>query len=396
LDIATSATPADVQQLFGHTVPTGIAYGTVTVFFDDVSFQITTFRSDGTYSDGRHPDDITYTRSFQADLLRRDFTMNALACGTDGIVVDLVGGLDDIQNRLVRCVGEAKKRFEEDQLRKLRAIRFMATLNFQLEEYTQNAILENPSLSSLSKERIQSELNKILVSDGAGRAFYFMHNSAVLSAISPIFSIFSTESYPHSSAKDTLQYLVDVMNICPKMLPLRLAGLLIQPCQKTQNSAEGDALFSRVEYFLYEHKYPNDVIKRVMLLLRTCTDTTRRDDASLKAMMDRYSADEIEAIFTFQHCHARASLAKPISTLNDIDANIKAVARIIATGEPYKRRHLAISSQTLLDTGLVPHQLGSVYEMLLSHVWRHPEENNEEKLLTYLKQNMSRVKGGKK
>ncbi len=164
-DISTSARPERVQALFAKTIPTGIRHGTVTVLLRGTPFEVTTFRSDGSYSDGRRPDHVCYVSQLGEDLARRDFTINAMAMDADGTLTDLFGGREDLRLRRIRCVGEARQRFEEDALRMLRALRFSAQLGFSVEEQTARAIRDcAPLCARLSRERIRDEMEKTLLS----------------------------------------------------------------------------------------------------------------------------------------------------------------------------------------------------------------------------------------
>ena len=165
-DITTSALPEQVKELFRRTVDTGIQHGTVTVMMDKEGFEVTTYRVDGEYHDGRHPDAVTFTRSLEEDLKRRDFTINAMAYHPEHGLVDLFGGMEDIGKRIIRCVGNPVERFTEDALRMLRAVRFSAQLGFTVEENTKAALARmSGNLEHVSAERIQTELVKLLVSD---------------------------------------------------------------------------------------------------------------------------------------------------------------------------------------------------------------------------------------
>ena len=165
-DIASQALPEDVLRLFPHCVPTGIRHGTVTVLLDGVSAEVTTYRLDGAYHDGRHPDGVRFVRSLADDLARRDFTINAMAMDESGAVTDLFGGREDLSRRVIRCVGEPETRFREDALRMLRAYRFAAQLGFSLDAQTQAAIRRcAPLCASLSRERVREEAEKTLLSD---------------------------------------------------------------------------------------------------------------------------------------------------------------------------------------------------------------------------------------
>ena len=164
-DITTSALPEEVTALFAKTIPTGIRHGTVTVLEDGAKAEVTTYRADGQYLDGRHPAAVTFVRSLPEDLARRDFTVNAMAMDEDGTLVDLYGGRADLAAKLLRCVGDPTRRFEEDALRMLRAVRFAAQLGFTIESETAAAIVRcAPLAERLSAERVSEELQKTLLS----------------------------------------------------------------------------------------------------------------------------------------------------------------------------------------------------------------------------------------
>ena len=163
-DICTSALPGQVMEIFPNSRPTGLKHGTVTVIENSKSVEVTTFRSEGAYTDHRHPDSVSFVGDLTADLSRRDFTMNAIAVHTDGLVSDPFGGMDDIKNQLIRCVGNPEKRFEEDALRMFRAIRFSARLGFEIETETRAAIVKKaPLAAALAAERVRDETEKILL-----------------------------------------------------------------------------------------------------------------------------------------------------------------------------------------------------------------------------------------
>lgn len=166
IDIATDARPNQVISLFNRTAPTGLQHGTVTVMIDKIPIEVTTFRMEKDYDDHRHPSVVQFVNSLEADLSRRDFTINAMAIGIDGELYDPFGGEEDLQRGLIRAVGNAEQRFDEDALRMIRAIRFATTLQFKIESSTEGALLNNRSLCQhLSIERIVAELEKILDSE---------------------------------------------------------------------------------------------------------------------------------------------------------------------------------------------------------------------------------------
>lgn len=180
IDIATSALPDEVKAAFPRSIDVGIAHGTIVVIMDDCAIEVTTFRTDGIYVDHRRPTDVTFVRSLEEDMKRRDFTMNAMALTLDEEIIDLFGGKEDIQNEIIRTVGDPNHRFAEDALRMLRAIRFSAQLNFQLEEKTSEAITNNATnIQNISVERITNELEKIWLSDFPINALNEIENTKI-------------------------------------------------------------------------------------------------------------------------------------------------------------------------------------------------------------------------
>ncbi|CAK1227443.1 CCA tRNA nucleotidyltransferase [Fructobacillus fructosus] len=175
VDIASSAYPEEIKQIFDKTVDTGIQHGTVMVLDHGEGYEITTFRTESTYTDFRRPDSVTFVRSLEEDLKRRDFTINAFALDADGQVIDLFNGLGDLEKKQIRAVGDAKERFTEDALRMMRALRFASKLDFAIEEKTLEALEAlAPNLEKIAVERIQVEFEKMLMGQAAGQALLTM------------------------------------------------------------------------------------------------------------------------------------------------------------------------------------------------------------------------------
>ena len=172
VDIATSATPEEVKSLFSHTVDVGIEHGTVLVLHHHDSYEVTTFRTEGTYQDFRHPDSVTFVRSLEEDLMRRDFTINALAVNDQEEIVDYFGGIEDLEREIIRCVGNPMERFNEDALRMMRAVRFAGQLGFTIESDTFNAIRTlKANLERVAVERMKVEFEKMILSPHRALAF---------------------------------------------------------------------------------------------------------------------------------------------------------------------------------------------------------------------------------
>lgn len=186
-DIATSATPEEVKRVFEHTIDVGIAHGTVMVMMDAEPIEVTTYRTESTYSDHRRPDEVNFVRSLKEDLQRRDFTMNALALTLTGELIDPFGGMEDLRASKIRAVGNASDRFHEDALRMLRAVRFSSVLGFEIEERTAQAIEENAaSIQHISVERIKAEMDKLWLGANPGKAIAMMEETR-LSIHLPLF-----------------------------------------------------------------------------------------------------------------------------------------------------------------------------------------------------------------
>lgn len=225
-DIATSAAPKQVKAVFSdcRVVETGIKHGTVTVFAGD-GFEVTTFRREGAYSDSRHPDEVAFADSFCEDASRRDFTINSLGLGLDGEIVDCFGGMADIQNRVIRCVGEPEKRFSEDALRILRALRFCSTLGFEIEENTERAMFSNRNLlAAVSGERVASELKKLLCGGNVRRVICSYADILGVS-IPELLPMKGFEHHNPWHIHDVLTHTAVAVESCPDDWVVRLAAL---------------------------------------------------------------------------------------------------------------------------------------------------------------------------
>lgn len=189
IDIATSAEPTEVKAVFSNTIDIGIAHGTVLVIVDKEPIEVTTYRTEGTYTDSRRPDEVNFVKSLKEDLLRRDFTMNALAMTRTEELIDLFGGRMDMKKRLIRAVGKPVERFQEDALRMLRAVRFSSTLDFVIEEATLAAMQENAErIKRVSVERIKIEMDKIFIGSNPVKAFHYLEITGLRDCL-PLFPI---------------------------------------------------------------------------------------------------------------------------------------------------------------------------------------------------------------
>ena len=233
-DITTSAKPEETKQLFPRTIDTGIRHGTVTVMLDKEGFEVTTYRIDGDYEDGRHPKEVTFTASLEEDLKRRDFTINAMAYSERHGLVDIYGGLADIEAGVIRCVGNAKERFTEDALRMMRAVRFSAQLGYRIDEGTRKAMTElAPNLQKISAERIQVELIKLVTSPHPDY-LRIAYETGITAQILPEFDLCmkTVQNNPHH-CYDVGEHILHSMLVVKEDKVLRL-GMLFHDIGKPQ------------------------------------------------------------------------------------------------------------------------------------------------------------------
>ena len=284
-DIATSAKPEDIMNIFENTVETGIEHGTVTVVIDKEPYEVTTYRIDGDYTDGRHPDSVEFTENIEEDLSRRDFTINAMAYNNSTGLVDVFGGRDDLENKVIRCVGDPRKRFEEDALRMMRGIRFSAQLGFSIENDTFKAIEEMSDLiSAVSIERINVEFTKTLMSDAKKIMIY--HESGILKNILPELYKIDSEDYNREfSAVEMIKMGVNCADLCKKDLACRLAGFFIYI-----NEAIG---LENTRKILKKMRYDNKTISKACELLKYGMRNISNNKEDLKYLLMKLDSVEM-------------------------------------------------------------------------------------------------------
>ena len=393
-DITTSAKPQQVKRVFKRTVDTGIQHGTVTVLEGGTGFEVTTYRIDGEYEDGRHPKQVSFTPDLKEDLRRRDFTINAMAYSPNGGLVDIFGGQEDLQAGIIRCVGSARDRFEEDALRIMRAVRFAAQLGFTIEEETWKAIVElAPSLRKISAERIQTELSKLLLSPHPDY-FRKLYETGITAVILPEFDVAmqceqNTPYHCYSVGEHTVQVILHT----PGDLPLRLAALfhdLGKPMVKTTDEDGRDHFKGHPEQseklartVLKRLKYDNHTLDRTCRLVRWHDTRLKPDRKMIRRAVNRIGEDLFLDFLQLQRADARSKSPAVCQTvLPELDA-IEAIYRdIMETGECTSLKTLAVTGKDLIDLGMKPgKELGEMLHVLLEHVLEVPQDNTKEILL---------------
>lgn len=360
-DAATSALPEQVKQLFNgkRVIETGLQHGTVTVLADEYAVEITTYRIEAGYSDHRHPDAVIYTSSLTEDLARRDFTVNAIAYLPDGSIVDPFGGREDIEKGILRCVGEPEKRFSEDALRILRAVRFSAALGFEVEKSTaQAAHRAAATLCSVSKERLAEELSRLICGAFAGKAL--LEFSEVISVVVPRLRL-SEKSNVIAAAIAELE----------PDLPLRMALLLSDISPKEADEA------------LRSLRYSNAVREATVKLLTAHLQPVPQKREQVCIMLDRLTPELFFKYIALERALAAAYCNN--EALKAIEAAETAAHRIIANNECYSLRQLAVSGNDLTAAGISPgRKIGEALNKLLEAVISGSIANEKNALLEYL------------
>ena len=393
-DITTSATPEETKALFTKTFDTGIEHGTITVLMDRDAFEVTTYRVDGKYEDSRHPSEVTFTRSLKEDLLRRDFTINAMAYNETEGLVDIFGGMEDLQEKTIRCVGNAKERFGEDALRILRAVRFAAQLGFDIEEETKRGIVElAPTLANISAERIQVELIKMLISPNPGM-LKEAYELGITKIILPEFDdMMATEQEtPHHQYNVGVHTLKSVEYIRADKV-LRLAMLfhdIAKPLMKTMDE-NGRAHFKlhdvkgaeMTKQILRRLKFDNDTMHKVVRLVQYHDYRMPAEAKNVRRAMHKIGEDLFAEYLEVREADTLAQSAykqeEKLQNIRDIRACYEDILR---KQECVSLKTLAVTGSDLIASGMAPgKEIGEVLQKLLEQVIEHPEYNEKEILL---------------
>ena len=359
-DITTSARPEQVKAVFRHTVDTGLQHGTVTVLKDHTGYEVTTYRIDGEYEDGRHPKSVEFTAELREDLRRRDFTINAMAYSHETGVVDLFGGMEDLKQGVIRCVGNPVDRFTEDALRILRAIRFSAQLVFEIEEGTRDALaLIAPNLKNVSKERIMTELTKLLLSSHPERMRLVFETG-----MSPYIAEHFDEAV--TDWEQAEEFLRAAGELLPETKAVRWAAFLKELAPK-----EAAGIMTAL-------KSDNDTRDRV----RTLTDWFDRpispEHAGVRRAMSAMTDEEFDDLLRLREVawtvrHSRSGDPRVLAALRD---------EIRARGDCIRLKDLAVTGRDLIEAGIRPgKQLGQILGDLFACVLEEPEKNRKETLL---------------
>ncbi len=393
-DITTSARPGEVKSLFPRTIDTGIKHGTVTVLMGREGFEVTTFRIDGVYEDGRHPKDVTFTASLREDLRRRDFTVNAMAFNDRAGLIDIFGGIKDIEAGVIRCVGNAEERFTEDALRMLRAVRFSAQLGYRIEENTEDAIRKLAgNLKWVSAERIQAELVKLVVS---GHPDYLRtaYETGITGQILPEFDLCmqTPQNNPHHCYNVGEHILHSMTKVGPDKV-LRL-GMLFHDIGKpqtltvdaegiTHNKGHAEVGEKMTGQILRRLKFDNDTIQKVTKIVRYHDQEVGASPSGVRRAVNRTGEDIFRMLFAVK----KADILAQSDYLRE--DKLERLAYIQGLYEEIRRKHecvslkgLAVTGADLIAFGIPPgREMGRLLGELLEAVLEDPERNTREELL---------------
>ena len=398
-DITTSAKPMEIKRLFPVTIDTGIQHGTVTVLKNHVGYEVTTYRIDGEYADNRHPKEVIFTANLKEDLLRRDFTINAMAYNHEEGIIDEYGGLDDIRDGIIRCVGNPYDRFSEDALRIMRAVRFSAQLGYRIEEETSKAIIKlSPNLASISAERINTELTKLLLSpnpDYLRDAYRLGITGVVLPELDRCMEC--EQVNPHhcySVGEHTLHSL----QIVPDDKVLRYT-MLFHDFGKPDTQSVGED--GRMHFYghpavsermasdiMHRLKFDNDTMNSVKLLCKNHDLEITEDNKHVRRAMNKLGTDNFGKLLMVKRADCMAqSDYKREEKLASLDNLTSIYNEIVNAGECVCMKDLAVCGRDLIDLGIKPGPaMGAILDELLNKVIDDPALNDREVLLEIVKE----------
>ncbi len=394
-DITTSAKPEEVKALFSHTIDTGIQHGTVTVMKNHVGYEVTTYRIDGEYEDARHPKEVIFTANLVEDLKRRDFTINAMAYNDRVGIVDKFDGIRDLEEKVIRCVGEPRERFSEDALRMLRAIRFAAQLGFSIDEKTKEAIKElAPTLAKVSKERIAVELIKILVSDHP-EEIRTAYELGLTRVFIPEFDIAMQTAQHNPHHKYTVgEHSIVAMQHVQAEKRIRLIMLLhdlAKPLVVTTDVA-GDAHFvghtqagaNMAKEILKRLKFDNATIDFVYRMIKHHDDRPPMDHMALvRRRISEIGLENMPMMIEIKRADILAQsdyhFQEKMGYVDDLE---HVYQEVVSKKYCVDKKDLCVNGRDLMEMGMKPGEgIGVLLDILFNDVINDPTQNDREKLL---------------
>jgi tRNA nucleotidyltransferase (CCA-adding enzyme) len=397
-DVATSALPEESMRIFKQfqIIQTGLKHGTVTVISDNMPVEVTTYRIDGTYSDGRRPDTVLFTHLLQEDLSRRDFTVNAMAYRRNGELVDEFGGQEDLKQKIIRCVGNPDRRFQEDGLRILRALRFASVLDFVIEPATTESLVKNRKmLDDIARERISAEFTKLICGPGAER---------ILREYREVFAQFIPEirdafDFPQNNPHhiyDVWEHTLKSIAAVPPDPVLRLTMFfhdLGKPhCYSEDENGIGhfyghpDISADLAESILQRLRYSKKVIRDVTLLVREHDLSLPDNEKILRRRLNRLGEENLHRLLKIREADTLAKSPEDQKKLRLLDKTKKVVQQILGEKQCFSLKDLAVKGDDLIAAGIPQGSLvGLLLSILLDAVIDGTCPNQRDALLNYAK-----------
>lgn len=398
-DLTTSALPQETKAVFSgfRVIETGATHGTITVLMDGEPLEITTYRVDGGYSDARHPDCVTFTRSLREDAARRDFTINAMAFSPQEGLRDFFGGQEDLKGKVIRCVGEPDRRFQEDALRILRALRFAAQLDFSLEGETEAAARRQAHLlEKISAERLSAELGKLLCGPAAGRVLtaYYDILGRVIPELLPMAG-FDQRNVHH--CYDVLTHTAVAVDHVPPKLHLRLAMLLHDvgkpACFSLGEDGQGHFYghahksMELAQDVLHRLRFPNALTERVVTLIRYHDSVLPEDPRLVARWLGKLGEEAFFDLLAIQRGDTAALNPLFCTRKSGFDALEMIAKDVLSQKTCLSLRDLAVDGHDLLALGYRGRVIGQALNLLLEEVLEGRIPNEKAELLRYLTEN---------
>ena len=391
-DIATSALPAEIKEVFADykLVDIGEKHGTIAVIVSGEKIEITTFRCDGDYSDSRRPDSVVFTRDLLSDLSRRDFTVNAMAYSEKSGLTDPFGGEQDLKNNILRCVGEPEKRFTEDALRIMRALRFMAERGFSCEEKTRTALFNlKDRLSLIAPERIRVEFDRMLLGDYT-ESIILEYIDIIGVFVPEILASVNFEQHSGYHIYDVLTHTAKTISAAPKERVLRLTMFfhdIAKPECFTMKAGSGsfkghaEKGAEIAASVMRRLRYDNATLHKVKLLIKHHDDDARTDDISIKKLLNKFGFETFMQLCEVQFADDSAKAEFVDKRKNDRMFIFKRAREIAESGECYMLSQLAVNGGDLVEAGFKGAEIGEKLQELLMLVIEGKLENDKNILL---------------
>jgi len=396
IDITTSATPRQTLAVFAgyKTIETGIKHGTVTVVIDGESIEITTYRTESRYTDSRHPDSVHFTTSLKEDCSRRDFTINSICYNPDVGFVDYYGGIEDIKNGVIRCVGDPAQRFNEDALRILRAVRFASVLGFEIETATKQAVFSCAHLlKNISAERIYAELSKLLCGDNVKKVL--LEYTEVLAVFMP--EIIHTKGFDQKNYHhiyDVLEHTAVAVENTPKIPQLRMAALLhdfgkphtFTVDEKGVGHFYGHGNISRqlARDILTRMKVSNEDYRMITTLVKHHDTPVENTEKSVRRALNKYGEKTLRYLLRLKRADNRGQNIRDFDRTAEYDRLEITINSVIEKQQCFSLKQLAVNGNDMANMGIPPSpETGRILNTLLEMVINDDLPNDRDILLQY-------------